>query len=142
MRYPHFTTFLQFGVVTGLLIFFFAFLGCGNLQASDNCVNLHPVPKSLCQIANIDFLTNSEVENPGFNSSTHEISESDKSKKKPCSLFKQYNTFWILASKSAACEIHNFDNSHINRIPEVEHLWRLLKVSTLPSPVRAGPFSV
>jgi len=137
MRYSNLTAFLKHGILPGLSVLLLAFLMHGALLLFANHASEKNAPESFCEISGIDHRNIFELEIPGNGSLSQELP--DKNKKKPCSLFKQYNTFWISASKSAGCEIHNFDNSHINRIPDPEHLWQLHEMTSLPSPVRAGP---
>jgi len=137
MRYPNLTVFFKHGIMPGLSVLLLAFMMHGALLLFSHHDSAQNTSESFCEISSIDHLNVFELEIPGTGSLSQELP--DKNKKKPCSLFKQYNTFWISASKSAGCEIHNFDNSHINRIPNCEHLWQLRVITSHPSPVRAGP---
>ncbi len=137
MQYCKLKTILKHCAIFVPLVLLFAFFVCVGTHLPAPRGYQQNTPEPFCEISSLDHVNIFEVEIPGGNSPTQELP--DKNKKKPCSFFKQYNTFWICASKSAGCEIHNFDNSHIDRIPNSEHLWRLNEISSLPSPVRAGP---
>lgn len=139
MQYHKLKTILEHCAVYGPLVLLFTFLVYGGMHLPDPRGYHQNTPEPFCKISGVDQINIFEVEIPGGNSPSQELP--DKQKKKPCSLFKQYNTFWICASKSAGCEIHNFDNSHINRIPNSEHLWQLPEITSLPAPVRAGPIA-
>lgn len=139
MRYCKQKTILKDSAFFGPLVLLLAFLVYGGLCLPDPRGYHQNTPEPICEISSLDQVNIFEVEIPDGNSPTQDLP--DKNKKKTCSFFKQYNTFWICASKSAGCEIHNFDNSHINRIPNSEHLWQLPEITSLPSPVRAGPIA-